>query len=104
MSDDLFQCYHCDEIYLSHHHQCLECDKKYCEFCIDEVFDPLLTNNCKKIKEYYDECIYCTENYEKRDFKEKDILVILCDKYNKSIDKWIEECRDYLYKCNYFSN
>ncbi len=94
MSDDLFQCYHCNENYLSNYHQCLDCDNKYCEHCLDEVFYPLIDKVEKK--DYYNECIYCTEDIEKRDFKEKDILDILCDKYNKSIDDWIDECRSYL--------
>lgn len=105
MHEDLFQCYHCEENYLSSYHDCFNCDRKYCEFCVEEVFEPLSINksykctNCKnKKKESYEMCIYCTKDLEYRDFKEKDILHILCEIYNKSIDEYIDECVIFLEK------
>lgn len=97
---DLFKCNHCDQIYLNYHYYCLECDEKYCKFCLDEVFLPLLPNQNKINikKESYSQCIYCTNEYEIREFKNDDILSILCEIYNKSIDELIEDCRSYLIK------
>ena len=93
MYTDIFQCSCCEEIYISFYFKCSYCNRKYCEFCTEEALELFIKS---EYQEHYEECIYCTNNLEMREFKKKDIIDIFCVKYNKSLEEFTNECKDFL--------